>query len=205
MTQQPAPASGGELMLSALREINAAAAFNRWAGFAVVSASAGHVELRMSWRDEVGQYSGFLHAGLIGALIDTACGFAAGTIAGRVLASHYSVNCMAPAVGRSFVARKGRQGRQEAGVRDRRALCQGRRRLRAKACRDRRRDPCAHAINDLSNQRNLAQGSAVPGGNYASNDGLPGRATERRRQEEHGEQTTSPPRFHARYLSSGSF
>jgi uncharacterized protein (TIGR00369 family) len=58
----------------------------------------------MRWRNEVGQYRGFLHAGLIGALIDTACGFAAGTIAGRVLASHYSVNCLAPAVGRSFVA-----------------------------------------------------------------------------------------------------
>lgn len=92
-------------MLSTLREINAAAAFNRWAGFEVVGASAGRVELRMSWRDEVGQYSGFLHAGLIGALIDTACGFAAATIAGRVLASHYAVNCLAPAVGRSFVAR----------------------------------------------------------------------------------------------------
>jgi thioesterase superfamily protein len=37
--------------------------------------------------------------------VDTACGFAAGTIAGRVLASHYSVNCLAPAVGQSFVAR----------------------------------------------------------------------------------------------------
>lgn len=92
-------------MLSRLREINATAPFNRWAGFEVVSASAGAVELRMGWRDEVGQYSGFVHAGLIGALIDTACGFAAATIAGRVLASHYSVNCLAPAVGRSFVAR----------------------------------------------------------------------------------------------------
>jgi uncharacterized protein (TIGR00369 family) len=59
----------------------------------------------MNWRDEVGQYSGFLHAGLIGALIDTACGFAASTVAGRVLASHYAVNCLAPAVGQSFVAR----------------------------------------------------------------------------------------------------
>lgn len=92
-------------MLSRIREINASAAFNRWAGFEVVSAGAGAAELRMQWRDEAGQYSGFLHAGLIGALIDTACGFAASTVAGRVLASHYSVNCLAPAVGRSFVAR----------------------------------------------------------------------------------------------------
>lgn len=101
----PAPAPTGAAVLAAVEAINALAAFNRWAGFEVVSASAGEVELRMPWREEAGQYSGFLHAGLIGALIDTACGFAASTVAGRVLASHFSVNCLAPAVGRSFVAR----------------------------------------------------------------------------------------------------
>jgi acyl-coenzyme A thioesterase PaaI-like protein len=42
---------------------------------------------------------------VIGALIDTACGFAAATLAGRVLASHYAVNCLRPAVGERFVAR----------------------------------------------------------------------------------------------------
>jgi uncharacterized protein (TIGR00369 family) len=105
MTQQAAPGSSEEPMLSAIREINATAAFNRWAGFEVVCASAGAAELRMSWREEAGQYSGFLHAGVIGALIDTACGYAAATIAGRVLASHYAVNCLAPAVGQSFIAR----------------------------------------------------------------------------------------------------
>ena len=40
----------------------------------------------------------------VGALIDTACGFAAATVVGRVLASHYSVNCLRPAVGERFVA-----------------------------------------------------------------------------------------------------
>ena len=52
----------------------------------------------------LGQYSGFLHAGLIGALIDTACGFAAATITTGVLASHYSVNCFRPAVAKTFIA-----------------------------------------------------------------------------------------------------
>ena len=58
----------------------------------------------MGWRPEAAQYSGFLHAGLVGALIDTVCGFAAFTQAGMVLASHYSVSCLAPAVGRAFIA-----------------------------------------------------------------------------------------------------
>jgi uncharacterized protein (TIGR00369 family) len=92
-------------LLASIQAINGSAAFNRWAGFEVVSASPGQVELQMLWRPEAGQYSGFLHAGLIGALIDTACGFAAATVAGRVLASQFSVRCLAPAVGERFVAR----------------------------------------------------------------------------------------------------
>jgi uncharacterized protein (TIGR00369 family) len=92
-------------VLPRIRAANAMAAFNRWCGIEVVDAQPGSVILAMPWRDEVGQYSGFLHAGLIGALIDTACGFAAATLAGRVLASHYSVNCLRPAVGHRFTAR----------------------------------------------------------------------------------------------------
>ena len=90
---------------AALAALNATAAFNRWSGFEVRCRGAGEVELAMPWRAEHGQYAGFLHAGMIGALIDTACGFAAFTVAGRVLASHYSVSCLAPAIGSAFVAR----------------------------------------------------------------------------------------------------
>lgn len=90
---------------AALVALNASAAFNRSAGFEVRCLGAGEVELSMPWRDEHGQYAGFLHAGMIGALIDTACGFAAFTVVGRVLASHFSVNCLAPATGSAFVAR----------------------------------------------------------------------------------------------------
>jgi uncharacterized protein (TIGR00369 family) len=91
--------------LTTLRAINETAAFNQWCGIEVLSAEAGRAEIAMPWREEVGQYAGFLHAGLVGALIDTACGFAAATLVGRVLASHYAVNCLRPAVGERFVAR----------------------------------------------------------------------------------------------------
>lgn len=88
-----------------IRAINQTALFNQWCGIEVISAEPGKVEIAMPWRPEAGQYSGFLHAGLVGALIDTACGFAAATMVGRVLASHYSVNCLRPAVGERFVAK----------------------------------------------------------------------------------------------------
>lgn len=92
-------------LLAQLRAINQSAAFNQWCGIEVLSAQPGQAEIAMPWRAEAGQYAGFLHAGLVGALIDTACGFAAVTLVGRVLASHYGVNCLRPAVGERFIAR----------------------------------------------------------------------------------------------------
>lgn len=91
--------------LALVRGINATAAFNRWCGIEVLSAGEGRAEIAVRWREDLGQYAGFLHAGMVGALIDTACGFAACTIVGRVLASHFSVNCLRPAVGERFIAR----------------------------------------------------------------------------------------------------
>lgn len=91
--------------LSYIRSINASAAFNRWLGLEVLSADQGQAEIALDWRPELGQYAGYLHAALIGGLVDTACGFAAATVAGRVLASHYAVNCLRPAVGERFIAR----------------------------------------------------------------------------------------------------
>ncbi|MBC7919129.1 MAG: PaaI family thioesterase [Rhodoferax sp.] len=91
--------------LAQIRAINSSAAFNQFFGITVESAEPGKVEISMPWRPEAGQYSGFMHAGLVGALIDTACGFAAATLSGRVLAAHFSVNCLRPAVGERFVAR----------------------------------------------------------------------------------------------------
>ena len=77
----------------------------RLAEFEVVAAGDGAAEIRMRWRDDFTQYAGHLHAGMIAALLDTACGFAAATLVGSVTASHFSMNCLRPAVGRLFVAK----------------------------------------------------------------------------------------------------
>ncbi|MEO8311384.1 MAG: PaaI family thioesterase [Caldimonas sp.] len=90
---------------SDVEALSATAAFNAWAGFEVVQAGDGRAELKLPSRADLGQYAGFLHAAMIGGLIDTACGFAAFTLSGPVLASHISVNCLAPAHGDTFVAR----------------------------------------------------------------------------------------------------
>jgi uncharacterized protein (TIGR00369 family) len=99
MTTPPDP-------LTLLRAVNQQAAFNRWCGIEVVRAAPGEVDIALPWRPELAQYSGFLHASLVGGLIDTACGYAAATLAGSaLLASHFSVNCLRPAVGERFVAK----------------------------------------------------------------------------------------------------
>ena len=126
----------------AIRALNASAAFNRRVGIEVVAASAGTAELRLPWHADLGQYAGFLHAAMIAGMIDTACGFAAFTLVGPVLASHFSVNCLATAAGAAFVARaQRRQGRPAPGLRACRPVrAEGRRRAPR---RDRRRDPRA--------------------------------------------------------------
>ena len=91
--------------LQRLAATNESAAFNRLAGFEVVAADDGRADVRMTWRDDFTQYAGHLHAGAIAALLDTACGFAAATLVGAVTASHFSMNCLRPAVGCCFVAR----------------------------------------------------------------------------------------------------
>ena len=91
--------------VATLNAISALAPFNTWAGLEVLSASAGHAEIAINWRTEFGQYAGFLHAGMVGAILDTACGFAAVTQVGPVLTSHFSVSCLRPAVGERFIAR----------------------------------------------------------------------------------------------------
>jgi uncharacterized protein (TIGR00369 family) len=93
------------LSLEELVAVNASAGLNRIIGFEIVSAGGGTAEIVMKWGKDLTQYAGHLHAGVIAALLDTACGFAAATVVGRVTASHFSMNCLRPAVGRLFVAK----------------------------------------------------------------------------------------------------
>tara|TARA_B110000483_G_scaffold139707_2_gene166881 strand:+ start:226 stop:648 length:423 start_codon:yes stop_codon:yes gene_type:complete len=89
-----------------VKDINEKSSFNRWLGIEVADVAVGSVELRIKWREEFGQYSGYLHAGIVGTLIDTACGFSGLTVTeSAFLASNFSVNFLRPALGDMFIAR----------------------------------------------------------------------------------------------------
>jgi uncharacterized protein (TIGR00369 family) len=88
-----------------LRALNVSDAFNRWCGIEVESGGSGMVQLNLPWRPEFARPSGQLHAGLIGALVDTAAGLAAWTLVGPVLASHFSIDCLRSHVADRFVVK----------------------------------------------------------------------------------------------------
>ncbi|MEO0831299.1 MAG: PaaI family thioesterase [Pseudomonadota bacterium] len=96
-------------------------------GVEVVEVEPGRVVLEMPFNAEFSQHHGFLHAGILTTVMDSACGYAAFTLMGKeqeVLTVEFKVNFLAPAAGVRFrctgeVVKSGRtltvtEGRAEA-------------------------------------------------------------------------------------------
>ncbi len=74
----------------------------------MTSMGHGTVEIRCLFSKKWTQQDGFVHAGVITSILDSACGYAALSVApstNEVLSVEFKVNLLAPAVGDSFVAR----------------------------------------------------------------------------------------------------
>ena len=74
----------------------------------MTSAGAGTVEIRCPFNESLTQQNGFAHGGVITSILDSACGYAALSVAPaecEVLSVEFKVNMLAPAVGEAFVAR----------------------------------------------------------------------------------------------------
>lgn len=90
-----------------------AGSFRRQTAMATLGAelrmvSPGAVEIALAYRADLCQQHGFVHAGVLTTIVDTACGYAALTLmpAGvGVLSVEFKVNFLAPAAGELFVAR----------------------------------------------------------------------------------------------------
>lgn len=68
----------------------------------------GIIEIKLPYRPDLGQQHGYLHAGIVTTIADSACGFAAFSLmpAGSgVLSVEFKVNLLRPASGTYFVAR----------------------------------------------------------------------------------------------------
>ncbi len=76
-------------------------------GADIASVMPGHVEIAMPFAPHILQQHGFVHAGVISSIVDTACGFAAMTLMPKgagVLTTEFKINLMSPAKGERFIA-----------------------------------------------------------------------------------------------------
>lgn len=77
-------------------------------GAEMISVGRGSVEIRFPFSSKLTQQNGFVHAGAVTSIMDSACGYAALSVAPEeadVLSVEFKVNLLAPGVGESFVAR----------------------------------------------------------------------------------------------------
>lgn len=89
------------------------ASFGRQALMATIGARItavlpGEVVIELPFRQDLTQQHGFLHAGVVAAVTDSACGYAALTLFPpdtAVLTTEYKINLLAPARGERIVAR----------------------------------------------------------------------------------------------------
>ncbi len=76
-------------------------------GADLVAVAAGHVAIALAIEPRLSQQNGFLHAGVVVAALDSACGYAALTLMpsdSEVLSVEFKVNLLAPARGHRLVA-----------------------------------------------------------------------------------------------------
>jgi len=80
----------------------------RTLGISITRLEAGEVDLSMAYSPELTQQNGFVHAGIITAGLDNACGIAAFTLMPKgvgVLTVEFKTNLLAPAKGERFLFR----------------------------------------------------------------------------------------------------
>jgi uncharacterized protein (TIGR00369 family) len=74
-------------------------------GVEVTTVEPGRVEMLLKHDDRFTQQHGFMHAGAVSAVLDTACGFAAYSVMpanAAVLTASFTINLLAPAAGQRF-------------------------------------------------------------------------------------------------------
>ncbi|HYE41306.1 MAG TPA: PaaI family thioesterase [Ramlibacter sp.] len=77
----------------------------RTIGAALAEVAPGRVVIEMPWQEAVTQQHGFVHAGMLAAALDSACGYAASTLMpadAGVLTIEFKINLLAPAAGERF-------------------------------------------------------------------------------------------------------
>ena len=91
----------------AVRDSFAAQQLMATIGARLARVAAGEIDIRVLFRPELTQQHGFLHAGVVTAALDSACGYAALSLmpeGAGVLTVEFKINLVAPAQGERLIA-----------------------------------------------------------------------------------------------------
>jgi uncharacterized protein (TIGR00369 family) len=90
-----------------IRQNFAAQPMMKTIGATIETVEPGAVVIRLPFHDHLTQQNGYLHAGVVTTVLDTACGYAAFTLApegSNILSVEFKVNLLSPSRGDSFLA-----------------------------------------------------------------------------------------------------
>lgn len=76
-------------------------------GAQLVSVADGEVQIALPFSEQISQQHGYVHAGAITSVVDSACGYAALTKAPpecEVVTAEFKINLLRPAIGERFLA-----------------------------------------------------------------------------------------------------
>ena len=77
-------------------------------GARLARVAPGEVDIELPFRDDLTQQHGFLHAGVLATVLDSACGYAAFSLMPKgaaVMSVEFKINLLAPARGERVIAR----------------------------------------------------------------------------------------------------
>ncbi|MBA3914387.1 MAG: PaaI family thioesterase [Acidobacteriales bacterium] len=80
----------------------------RTLGAHLTAVEHGRVEIRLAATEGLKQQHGYLHAGVMASVLDSACGYAALTMApegANVVSIEFKINMLSPALGEELIAR----------------------------------------------------------------------------------------------------
>ena len=77
-------------------------------GATLFRVAPGEVDIALPFRADLAQQHGFVHAGILATILDSACGYAAFSLMpadAAVLSIEFKINLLSPAAGEQFIAR----------------------------------------------------------------------------------------------------
>ena len=98
-------ANNGGMSRSTLEEVISRTPFAVWIGAQITHYEPGVVELTVPLRPDLTMHQGIAHGAVIGFVADSACAWAAASVAGEVVTAEYKMNLLAPATGERLVGR----------------------------------------------------------------------------------------------------